>query len=394
MCDSRLRVLMLHQGAELYGSDRVFADVVELVSCFAEPLVVLDSDGPLCSELVGRGVSVDVVHLGTLRRCNLSAGGVVRTVAEILRATAYLTRAVRERRVALVYSSTIGVVSGALAAALTRRPHVWHVHEIIAHPRWLAVVLATAAGRLSTRIICVSNAVAANLAQRSRAVKGKLTVVHNAANPPSLDSGRLDTVRAELGVTDGLFTIAMIGRISSWKGQDYLVDAVALMEPSLLERTRVLIVGDCFRNQNEPLRDLEQRVAALGLESVVCLLGYRRDVAELIAISDVVVVPSTRPEPFGLVAVEAMLLRRPVVGTDHGGLREIVVDGATGFLVPVGKPQLLAARLEQLACDPALGEQMGEAGELRARNRFARRRFDREVREVVLSALGVKPRDA
>ena len=94
-------------------------------------------------------------------------------------------------------------------------------------------------------------------------------------------------------------------------------------------------------------------------------LGRRSDVAELIALSDVVVLP-TLSESFGLVVVEAMSLGKPVVATTVGGIPEILVDGETGLLVPPATIEPLADAVCRVLSDPALGQWLGAAGLRRA----------------------------
>lgn len=383
----RKRVLMVHQGAELYGSDRVFAEVVHLVGDLADPVVILDSDGPLREELLGHGACVQILPLGVLRRGNLTPDGALRTAAQVARATLHLTQLIRRSRVDLVYTSTISVMPGALAALLTRRPHVWHVHEIVCRPKWLARGLAAAVGSMSDVAVCISDAVAANLVAWSPLAAPKVMVVHNGVRPPDLREAPVVAARKAVGKAANQFTIAMVGRISSWKGQEYLLDALSAVDAAVLARMQVLIVGDCFRGNESVVRRLKIKAAELDLDNVVRFLGFRSDVTELVAASDVVVVPSTLPEPFGLVAVEGMLLGKPVVGTNLGGLREIVVDGVTGFLVPAGEPEVFAHRLERLAGDPALARRMGREGEARARTEFAHERFACDIRRVFTEAL-------
>jgi glycosyltransferase involved in cell wall biosynthesis len=96
--------------------------------------------------------------------------------------------------------------------------------------------------------------------------------------------------------------------------------------------------------------------------------------------SDIAVIPSTEPEPFGMVALEAMAAVKPVIAANHGGLAEIVVEGETGFLVTPGSAIELAEAIKLLVADAPLRKRMGVAGELRYSKKFT---LDRYVENMV-----------
>jgi glycosyltransferase involved in cell wall biosynthesis len=106
------------------------------------------------------------------------------------------------------------------------------------------------------------------------------------------------------------------------------------------------------------------------------------------AAADIAVVPSTEPEAFGLVALEAMAARKPVLAADHGGLPEIVKDGVTGLLVPPNDAVALSAAMRRLIELPALREELGTNGTLRFREDFTLGTFLRNMESVYAQLLG------
>jgi glycosyltransferase involved in cell wall biosynthesis len=381
------RVLLVHQGAEMYGSDRVFAQVAAVADALGEAHVVLDAEGPLAIGLRDRGIEVEILPLGVLRRDGLTPKGIVRTLLHLMRASGRLREIVERRGMDVVYSSTIGVLAGALAARATKRPHVWHIHEILTEPEWLARRLAIFVARGSNEVICVSEATSANLRTQSGDPGMRSTVINNGIPPTVVDEAARLAVVSELGIGRDDFVVAMVGRISPWKGQDVLIAAVAALPQEVRRRTRVLLVGDVFRGYEATKTSLEQQADSLGLVATVSFLGYRADAVTIMASSDVVVVPSLRPESFGLVALEAMGAGRPVVASRLGGMAELVVDDATGYLVPPGDAAALADRLEALARDSNLRTRLGIAGRRRAEGMFSEAEFEHSVRRVLVDAL-------
>ena len=167
-----------------------------------------------------------------------------------------------------------------------------------------------------------------------------------------------------------VFAVAALGRISSWKGQEVLVRAIA--QPALRDRGAVaLIAGSAWRGDEHRARALDELARALGVADRMLMLGFRDDVENVYAAADAVAVPSTEPDPLPNTALEAAAAGRPVVASAHGGLVEILRDGETGLLVPPGDEVALAAALERLAADPGLAARLGGAAAADVRERFA-----------------------
>jgi glycosyltransferase involved in cell wall biosynthesis len=172
--------------------------------------------------------------------------------------------------------------------------------------------------------------------------------------------------------------ILFVGDLSEDKGVRILLEAHAAMP------TRLPLVLIGRHHERELVRASAHGVIALGPRP-------REQVLEAFARCTIAVVPSITPEAFGLVAIEAMALGRPVVGSNVGGLRDVVVHAETGFLVPPGQPESVRDALEALAGDPALRERMGAAGRRRAMAFSASRilpRFERAYERALSSLSG------
>ena len=130
-----------------------------------------------------------------------------------------------------------------------------------------------------------------------------------------------------------------------------------------------MLVGEGEAEHEKYKQELRQIVEKLGLAQDVIFTGFRRDIPELLAAFDVLVLPSLE-EAFGRVVIEAMACAKPVVATRGGGLPEIIRDKETGLLVPVKDPQAIAGAVLQLLADKALARQMGLSGRKRAEEMF------------------------
>ncbi len=179
--------------------------------------------------------------------------------------------------------------------------------------------------------------------------------------------------------------VAILGHISEVKGHPTFVEAAGILVREF-PLARFLVIGG--ETLQEGLRhQLELRGHALALGSRLQFLGFRKDVAEILAAADVVVLPSLA-EGFPLAVLEAMACGKPVVASPVGGVPEAISDGITGLLVPPGDPQALAAAVAGLLREPDLMSLMGRAARLRIAQRFSIGVFAAAVQRLYGDLLG------
>jgi glycosyltransferase involved in cell wall biosynthesis len=268
-----------------------------------------------------------------------------------LRAVWALRRLIRARNIAVVHThSSIDAWVGGLAARSARVPIVRSRHVTIAVPRRRALVY-----RLSDRVITSGEAVASVL--RAAGVPAERVV----AIGPGLDTTRFHpavsgaAVRAELGLRGP--AVGLVANIRGSKGHDYFLEAARVVLRGRPD-ARFVIVGDGIG-----FDDVRRRVKELGLEEHVTMTGFRRDVPEVMAALDVLVLPSIRSEAMSQVIPQALAVGTPVVGTTVGGTPELVRDGETGRLVPPADAPALAAAVLDLLRDPDTARAQARRGQ-------------------------------
>lgn len=312
------------------------------------PTVVVPAEGRVADRCRALGVAVCVVPLPGLRPPGPRA----------VRSVIALRRVAGDRGAVLLHANgSRAMFYAGLAGRLLRRPVIWHV-RVADGDRLLDRVLM----RLARAVIVNSRAVGRRF---DWAPPGKVRCIHNGVDlarfaPRPHEAG----YRRALGLPEGGPVVASIGRFVPYKGYAHLIEAAALVARARPD-AHWLLAGE-----GEQRAQLERRCRTLGMDGKIHFVGWREDVPEILAASDVFVMPSLG-EHFGRVLVEAMAMGKPVVATDAGGTPEIVLDGETGLLVPPGQPERLAGAVLALLTDAARAERLGAAGCRRARADFS-----------------------
>jgi glycosyltransferase involved in cell wall biosynthesis len=200
-------------------------------------------------------------------------------------------------------------------------------------------------------------------------------------------------VRKEYIPDDSSFLIGMVGNFQEWKGQFTVVQAVSLLVkkyPTLV----CLLIGDVsrkYRKDSEYFARIRQEVRERSLENNVVITGYRSDIPELMNALDILIHASTIPEPFGMVVLEGMCLKKPVIATNIGGPTEIIENGVSGILVPPGDPTALAEKIEYLLEDPELREKIGGNAFKRVEEKFSLEEFSSQINKFYKDFLHLAP---
>ncbi len=219
-------------------------------------------------------------------------------------------------------------------------------------------------------VISVSSAVAEYIATTGHVQGPKIVVVHYGIEDIDQSSPEaIDRARADLGIDQRAPLVICVARLDPQKDHETLLRAWKVVT-SRISSARLVLVGGTQLGGDAYVGGLKQLTANLGIGDAVIFAGVRSDVGDLMAACDVFVM-SSRWEGVGLVFLEAMRARRPVVATKVGGISEVVVDGETGYLVDAGDPAALASSLIELIEDRKTATVMGERGRARYEQRFS-----------------------
>jgi glycosyltransferase involved in cell wall biosynthesis len=297
-----------------------------------------------------------------------------------------LVHLINENKIDVVYSNALPSPDASLAAWYCGLPHVWHLHEAVCGNQYMRPYLPCFATKwlikkLSSRIIAVSNQKAAEFAGLPE--PAGVRVVYNGVDLSRFKNNMfgLSSWTQSQQLCMGKKLVALVGIISAHKGHDTLIKAAARVIEQQPE-TAFILIGPELGSFGQQLRE---QIHALGIADKVFFLGPRNDVPNLLGLVNLLVLPSTQ-EALPLVMLEAMACGKPVVATRCGGPEEVVIDGETGFLVPVGDDSRLAERMKMILSDDALAARMGQAGRRRVEAFFSVSAYVRNIEKVIEEA--------
>jgi glycosyltransferase involved in cell wall biosynthesis len=181
--------------------------------------------------------------------------------------------------------------------------------------------------------------------------------------------------------------IGVVGNIKEWKGQETVVRAMAIAVKHF-PNLKCFLVGGSASSDKVYRQRLEQLCDDLKIESHVIFTGFQANPIEFMNAMDIVIHSSIHPEPFGIVNLEAMSLKKPVISTDIGAPCEIFEHGRSGLLVTPGVPEKLAQSIVDLLSNPEFAIDLGRNAYIRLQNHFTLEKNVRQTTDIYDSLLG------
>jgi glycosyltransferase involved in cell wall biosynthesis len=354
------------------GVEQTTLDVAEAVVKAGGRALVASAGGRLEGALTARGGEHFALPLDSKAPLTLwaNAGG--------------LAELIRREGVDLVHVRSRAPAFSAIAAARrTGAPVVTTYHGIYAAnspwKRWYNGVMTR--GDLT---IANSEFTRAHLIGQHRIDPDRVATIPRGVDlgrfdPALVSADRLATLRSAWGISAGerRLIVLLAGRLTRWKGQGLMIDAVARLKVQTgLDDVLLILAGD-DQGRTAYADELGKRIEQNGVAGSVRIVGHVSDMPAAYLIADLAVAPSfPKPEAFGRTAVEPQAMGRPVLAADHGAVRETVVDGQTGWRVPPGDVEAWAQALKKmLDAGPERRAAMGAAGLVRARALYSLERM-------------------
>ena len=368
----KLNILYLSPSSEIGGAERSLLLILDqLDKDRFTPIVLLPPKGPLNKLIEERNIKV------------------INLPRKWIEAHSFLELAIFAPLVAIICKlNHISIIHS--NSKFCFRLAMWvHIHtwiKLIQHWRdfslWYDELRLLKRWGRTIKVIAVSEAVKTFL-QTEVSIGLPITVIYDSIDPAYLVDyhAEREPLRHELGL-DSKLTLAITGRIDSWKGHKILLKALNQLNNDNLH----LLICGAYHLINNPL--LKEELLALltdyNLATKVTFLGFRNDLPRLLSAVDIVVVPSDF-EPLGMVVLEAMAAGKPVIGSRTGGIEETLVHEQTGLLFQASKAEALAQAINDLASHPEQLETMGQAGKKRYLEFFGENLFKDKINTLYLS---------
>jgi glycosyltransferase involved in cell wall biosynthesis len=346
-----MKVLQLLPALGDGGVERSAVEMAGHLGALGLPNWIASAGGPLVAAAEAAGAQHVTLPVG--RKSLFSAISAARAIA----------RLVDQEDIDIIHArSRVPAWVGLLARRLARKPvrFLTTFHGVYSHGNALKRFYNGAMLR-APLVIANSQFIRRHIVEiygfpEARVIVAPRGVEPSLFEPAAISAETRAALRAELGATESGPLVVMVGRITRWKGHAVLLEAVSrLARPDV----RLAFVGSGF---DTLIAELQRDVTRLGLEGRVVFTGSRRDVPAVLAAADLAVSASTDPEAFGRAAIEAQAMGTPIIATDHGGSRETVLPGQTGWLVPPGDVAALATALDEALAHPDRLAAMGQRG--------------------------------
>jgi glycosyltransferase involved in cell wall biosynthesis len=233
-----------------------------------------------------------------------------------------------------------------------------------------------------SRVLAISSVIHDNVVSTTPVPPERIQTLHFPVDTRRFDPNRVDaqTVRREYHLDEKIRVVGFVGRFSPGKGHEELLAAAAILKQRY-SNVRYLVVGEASYGEESYEREIKALARRSGVEDIIIFTGFRTDIPEIMAAMDLFVFPS-HAEAFGMVLIEAMAMRKPIVSTNCDGVLDIVVDGVTGLYIAPGKEEQLAGAIGRLLDDPSLRQEMGNAGRQRAVQLFDRQTHLAQIEQI------------
>lgn len=366
MDENRIKVLFFSHSVQVHGAETCLINLLcNLDRVKFEPVVVLPREGSLKQVTDSMGIRSYVVPLEWW--VDTEHGIWFSDVEFATRLEIVCDIIVREAP-HIVHTNTSVICEGAIAARKIGIPHVWHLHEVLeGHPSLASIIplsfFYSAINLLSEKIVVVAESMRLGL---SRVIDPqKVVTIYNGIEPARDMRGVQPQIRLELGLSGDVILGITATMLQKAKGVGNLLQAAKIVK-GRADNIKFILAGE---GDPVAVAELKKMIRAYDLEQTVYYIGFRPDFRQILTEADFMIIPSVI-ESFSLATVEAMASAKPVISTDCGGPAELIVDGETGYVVPVNDPDRLSTRiLELLACKEKTKE-MGAAGLKRFQENF------------------------
>ncbi|MBU4305398.1 MAG: glycosyltransferase family 4 protein [Candidatus Omnitrophica bacterium] len=365
----KIKVVHIVEDLKTGGLERVIADIATGLNPekFSVQVWCLVRGGEIFEELKAKGISVEVLGMRSHRDLKFFLN---------------LCRRLRKEKIRIVHTHGYPATTlGRIAAKCAGVPVVLaHMHSTYYNYTAKQLYVDRLLGFFTDKIICCSKAVEGFVREKEKIMAEKLTVIYN-----GVDTDMFPVPELRCGAGCKEFVVGCIASLFAHKGHIFLLEAAKQVVAEVSLPVRFILAGD-----GELRQELQEHAKRLGLKSVVEFRGTVSDIPALLSEVNAVVLPSSEREGLGLALLEAMAAGRPVIGTDIGGIPEVINPGENGLLVRPGDSEALAKAIISLISDEEKTMWMGRKARKIAAERFSKKEMLEKIELLYLKLLKKK----
>ncbi len=358
------QIIFFHPSSDLYGSDKILAYIIKCYSTY-KITVILKKQGPLIEYLTSIFPNIDIIIISSLpviAKKNLKPTGILAFLYSLTKFRHNL-KAMRLQDNCIIYLNTLATIPVIFCLPNRKRVKViTHVHEILKNNNLLHKIINRTTLKYSNYIFCVSKAVKNNLLDITLPKEQqKLIVIQNGI---SFNNTLQKQSPTNTQINQRLIKFALIGRIKPLnKGQNFLSEAISLLPNHLKEKAHFYYIGSTVDGQEYMLTEVKNRIKELDINSYIDILPFTSDIGKIYQDIDVSIVPSLCEDSFPTTILESMYWGKPVIGTNVGGIPEMILNNITGYIIDKESPQELANKISYFIENPDAITKMGDEGQ-------------------------------
>ena len=379
-------IVFIHQSADLYGSDKAILYLIENIKNEFNAIVVVPKEGPLTSELKKRGVRVIIIPVLKVSRQIVTSLQILALPFLIFSAMRKLKKELGTTKIDIIQSNTLAVFLGAFYSKKNKIKHIWHVHEIIKHPTIVAKIYPYLVNFFSQSVVFNSEASFNNLCKNNSKLINKAKVIYNGLDRDvpiiSVDEKMIMRRNMFKSINNDTIILGVVGRINKYKGHTLLLNVFEELVKEGFENIKLIYIGSTIKSQSFLKDKLIEVIENKELKHHVKIIPFQSEIWKYYDCIDIVLVPTTSIESFGLVALEGMLSKKPVIASENGGLKEVIANNHSGFLFETNNSKALKEAIKKLLLNKELIINLGEQGEERAKLKFPLKNYINKFKEL------------
>jgi len=375
------RILLIGHSGDMYGASRSLAKLVRILSKQHMVYVMLPQDGPLY-DILKSLIPPERIFLNRnlyiFTRKSFRLTYLFSTLFQFLKNIGTIADIIRNQQIDIVHTNSGVVPSGALAAKLLGKKHLWHIREWFGDFKKFWPYYSAYITRFSDKVVCVSETMASQFKNKTNVIS-----IYNGFPIPEIRDNNSTSTDLKNFLQGSDLILGCTSRIRLVrKGQEYLIEAIGILTKRTGKKIHLLVVGDYVPGYEYQKKIVEDLIQKFDLENRVHFLGHLEDPLPFYALFDIFVLPSGEPEPFGGVVMEAMSMGLPVIGSNLGGTTEQVKDGWNGYLFENRNPDDLAAKIELFLNDKEKLKQFGERSKERVEKLFSLQLHEKNILDL------------